>query len=315
MSRSSDILDLDATKEPAPLISIIMPCHGMGKYIGEALESVGKQTYTHWEVIAVDDCGPDDGTKEIIESFVSEHPEHRVELIRHEENKGVSAARNTAIEAANGEFIAPLDPDDRWKSRHLETLVFKAKDVDDNTAVIFADFEWERQNDNEKIRSISPSCVELAHMPFSLALRNFIQPSACIIRAAALHSVSSFDETPELQHVEDWDLWIRLAQADWRFYHVAKVTITYRHHSGSASCSPLSDSRQRALESRHSHFFVHSLRTIIRSLTTQQQNAEHQLAAVLNSRLYRLAQIPRRIIRRILRLQNKALNIGKTNAK
>ena len=66
-----------------PLVSIIIPCYKMGKYIGEALESVGNQTYAHWEVIAVDDCGPEDGTKEIIESFAECHPQHRIEFIRH----------------------------------------------------------------------------------------------------------------------------------------------------------------------------------------------------------------------------------------
>ena len=46
-----------------PLVSGIMPCFKMGRFIGEALESVGAQTYTNWEVIAVDDCGPEDATR------------------------------------------------------------------------------------------------------------------------------------------------------------------------------------------------------------------------------------------------------------
>ena len=72
-----------------PLVSIIIPSYKMGRYIGEALESVGKQTYENWEVIAVDDCGPEDGTKEIIESFAACHPQHRIEFIRHQKNGGV----------------------------------------------------------------------------------------------------------------------------------------------------------------------------------------------------------------------------------
>lgn len=66
-----------------PLVSVIMPCYKMGRFIGEALESVGKQTYTNWEVIAVDDCGPEDGTHKIVKDFASKHLDHRIEYIRH----------------------------------------------------------------------------------------------------------------------------------------------------------------------------------------------------------------------------------------
>ena len=70
------------------LVSVIIPCYKMGGYIAEALESIGKQTYENWEVIAVDDCGPEDGTREIVESFAADQPQHRVEYIRHKENGG-----------------------------------------------------------------------------------------------------------------------------------------------------------------------------------------------------------------------------------
>ena len=55
-----------------------MPCYKMGRFIGEALESVGKQTYTNWEVLAVDDCGPEDGTREAVEGFAKQFPNNGI---------------------------------------------------------------------------------------------------------------------------------------------------------------------------------------------------------------------------------------------
>ena len=96
-----------------------MPCYKMGCFIGDALASVGAQSYPNWEVIAVDDCGPDDGTRQAIQAFACTYPDHRIEYIRLEENKGVSAARNTAIHAAQGVWLAFLDPDDTWDANKL----------------------------------------------------------------------------------------------------------------------------------------------------------------------------------------------------
>ena len=89
-----------------PLVSVIMPCYKMGRFIGEALESVGKQTYTNWEVIAVDDCGPEDGTREALEFFAKQFPNNQIIYHRHEKNGGVSAARNMAIELSRGQYLA-----------------------------------------------------------------------------------------------------------------------------------------------------------------------------------------------------------------
>ena len=98
----------------APAFSIIIPAYKMGRFIGEALASVGVQSCRDWEVIVVEDCGPEDGTEAIVRDFAKAHPNHRVEFIRHERNTGVSGARNTAIAAARGDFLAFLDPDNYW---------------------------------------------------------------------------------------------------------------------------------------------------------------------------------------------------------
>lgn len=99
-------------KEDSPLISVLIPAFNCEKYIREALESVFAQTYQNFEVIAVDD-GSTDQTAQIISSFPAVH-------YYYQEHRGVAAARNLALENAEGKWIAFLDSDDRWDHNKLQ---------------------------------------------------------------------------------------------------------------------------------------------------------------------------------------------------
>lgn len=105
-------------KSTKNLVSVILPAYNAEKYIGEAIESVLKQTYPSFELIVVDD-GSQDRTAEIVKSFNDE----RIHLFKHAENKGLSSARNTAIEASHGRWIAPVDADDQWLPQRLEKMI------------------------------------------------------------------------------------------------------------------------------------------------------------------------------------------------
>lgn len=61
---------------PTHSFSVIIPSYKMGKFIGAALDSVGAQTCADWEVIVVEDCGPEDGTETIVKDFAAQHPQH-----------------------------------------------------------------------------------------------------------------------------------------------------------------------------------------------------------------------------------------------
>jgi glycosyltransferase involved in cell wall biosynthesis len=100
------------------LVSVIMPAYNAEKYIGEAIESVLKQTYPYFELIVVDD-GSKDRTAEIVESF----KDKRVNLMEREVNGGASAARNTAIDVSKGKWLAMIDADDQWLPERLEKLL------------------------------------------------------------------------------------------------------------------------------------------------------------------------------------------------
>lgn len=101
-----------------PLVTIVTPAYNAQRTIKETIQSVLNQTYSNWEMIIVDDCS-NDKTKQIINSF----KDKRIKPIFLNENKRVAHARNVAIKAATGEYIAFLDSDDLWEQSKLEKQV------------------------------------------------------------------------------------------------------------------------------------------------------------------------------------------------
>lgn len=280
----------------APLVSVIMPCYGMGRYIQEALESVAAQSYSHWEILAVDDCGPADGTDRIVAAFASKHSKHRVEWIRHEVNQGVSASRNTAIQAARGEYLAFLDPDDYWKPEHLryavEALTGGVEDPDSYSAVT-SPVETFREEQPERVSLCRFTPTMIWAFPASLAMGNSIQPSAVVVRREDVLAVGLFDTDPRIQHVEDLDLWIRLAEHGCRFKFLETSTCRYRKHaSGATADLKRMDERLRRLTDKHAKFLVHQYMVLFRVIVPPVD-----YSAVLNGPIYRMISACDRVLR------------------
>lgn len=101
------------------LISIIVPVYNVEKYIKETMDCVLEQTYPHWELLLVEDCGTD-GTLDVITAYMEEKGDARIRLIRQPANMGAAHARNRALKEAQGRYIAYLDADDLWVSEKLE---------------------------------------------------------------------------------------------------------------------------------------------------------------------------------------------------
>lgn len=97
------------------MISVVIPLYNKREMIERTLRSVFAQTFQDFEIIVVDD-GSTDGSAEVVKSI----NDSRIHLI-HQDNSGVSAARNRGISEAHGELIALLDGDDEWKPQYLET--------------------------------------------------------------------------------------------------------------------------------------------------------------------------------------------------
>lgn len=105
-----------------PKISIIVPVYNVSQYITKCLDSICGQTYKHIELILVDDCGSDDSMT-IVQDYLTSHTFIDAHIIFHQKNRGLSAARNSGMEKASGEYVYFLDSDDYITPDCIEALV------------------------------------------------------------------------------------------------------------------------------------------------------------------------------------------------
>jgi glycosyltransferase involved in cell wall biosynthesis len=209
--------------EPALPVTVVVPAHDRAHLIERALASVARQRpRPPAEVIVVDD-GSSDGTGEVAER-------QGVRVLRHERNRGVSAARNSGVAAASHPWIAFLDSDDEWLPEHLEVLW----DLRGEHSLVAGSLVWLR-DDGSAYRLIGPP-PRLAgdlRTPAPLVFpENFLQPSAVMVRRDAFERAGGFDETMRL--AEDLDLWVRLLDAGSACV-TERVVSVYRGHPGQAS--------------------------------------------------------------------------------
>jgi glycosyltransferase involved in cell wall biosynthesis len=199
MKLSNQIRSARYKQGQIPRVSIIIPTHNRKTFVREAVDSVLAQTYNDYELIVVDD-GSTDGTGDDLKEYgESLH-------YLYQANQGVSAARNSGLALAQGEFIAFLDSDDLWLPRKLVVQV-AFMDQHPQAQICYTDELWIRRGVrvNPKKRhtkhsgEIYPRCLPLC----------IISPSSALMRRGLVEKVGAFD--PELPVCEDYDLWLRVA--------------------------------------------------------------------------------------------------------
>ena len=128
MKLQDDKMELKEGKAPIS-VSILTPIYGVEKYIEQCARSLFEQTYANIEYIFVNDCTPDHSI-EILESIIAEYPERarQAHVIHHPHNKGVGAARQTALMAAQGDYIMFVDSDDFLPVDAVEKLIRKEEE-------------------------------------------------------------------------------------------------------------------------------------------------------------------------------------------
>ncbi len=119
-----------------PLVSVIIPVYNVAEYLREAIESVINQTYENLEIIIIDD-GSEDGSQIICDEYSYDE---RVKVI-HQENHGLSAARNAGLKIMTGDLIAFLDSDDVYYHNMLSRLVEEM--VNKEADIVICDFKWD----------------------------------------------------------------------------------------------------------------------------------------------------------------------------
>ena len=203
------------------LFSIVIPAYNNAQYLSDAINSVLNQSYPHFELLVVNDASPDNAA-EVIKSF----SDPRVRYIEHEVNQGLSAARNTGISNAVGDYIALLDGDDYF---HPEKLKAHAEFLEKNPEVsVTYNARFELNHSAKTIREIwrPPTSVSMMDVvcgfPFG--------PSDMVVQRELALRINMFDKY-YVYVGEDLDFNCRLALAGAKFASVNRTLNYRRYHS------------------------------------------------------------------------------------
>ncbi|GAA1149605.1 glycosyltransferase [Ornithinicoccus hortensis] len=185
--------------DPPAVVSVVIPTRDRAAMIGAALDSVLAQTYPHWQLVVVDD-GSTDGTGEVLAGYATDD---RIEVVRHEQGRGVAAARNAGLARATGHYVAYLDSDNTWAPDFLELVVRAMHHEGHRVAYAMSALVEEGGRERRLYRG----------MPFhraALEERNYIDCIVLVHERSLLEETGGFDES--LRRNVDWDLFIRLAR-------------------------------------------------------------------------------------------------------
>jgi glycosyltransferase involved in cell wall biosynthesis len=228
-----------------PLVSVVIPTYERPSYLPGAIETVLGQTYDPVEIVVVDDGSKTDAAADIVEEY-ADRPT-RVSLHTHEENRGLSAARNTGIDTARGAYVAFLDDDDRWHETKLERQLAAFDRCDSDVGVVSC-----------FLSSVSPTGDLLraerskptGDLRAELCRRNVVgSPSRIVVRRDCLEAVDGFDEG--LRAKQDWDLYLRIAE-EWRFETLQQVLCYRTIHDQALSRDPTAAERDlMAVREKH----------------------------------------------------------------
>lgn len=217
-----------------PSFSILIPAYQAERTITRAVESALAQTYPAKEIIVCDD-GSTDGTELTLEPYRDD-----VQLVRKENNGGAASARNAAVAAAAGEFVANLDADDAFEPQRLEALADLAQtrpDID----ILVTDVYFVL--DGRRMGRFYDSNVFDVDDQRSAILQSCFVGGWPAIRRSRLHEIGGYDESLPIAH--DWDAAIRLIFNGARAGLVKSPLLEY-----TLGESSLTSARHRSLEDR-----------------------------------------------------------------
>lgn len=208
----------------SPLVSVVIPSYNRATLLPRAITSVLTQTFSDLECIVVDD-----GSTDQTEQVVAEFQDPRLRVIRLPDNGGGGRARNTGIQVAHGELVAFLDSDDEWLPRKLERQVARLRECGDPMATVaycrcmvrdtLAGRMWRRPH----------RVYEGDVFSYLLEGWNPTTLSLFLVERRSLLAVGGFSET--LPSAQDYDLWLRLAEASYRFVATDEVMVVKHEYS------------------------------------------------------------------------------------
>lgn len=212
------------------LVSIITPMYKGAAFVGEAIESVLKQTYSNWEMIIVDDYSPDGGAGiTVVRKYVNN--DSRIVLIENRVNSGSSGARNTALQKSRGEYIAFLDSDDIWCFDFLERQI--AFMTENDAALVFSSYRRIEENTKEEL--LRPFIV-----PKKVTYRSLLK-TCPIFPSTAVYDISKcgkpfFNEAMGSLR-DDYVYWLAILKNIKYAYGNKEILVDYRMRKASVTAN------------------------------------------------------------------------------
>lgn len=211
-----------------PLITIIVPCFNAQNTIKETIESVLKQTYKNYELLIIND-GSTDNSVEVCSSYA--HSDNRISIISIN-NHGVSVARNTGIQHAQGEYIAFLDSDDLWQPNKLEQQI-NFMNSHPEVGVCFSKVEFISETGQE-LNQFSTVPTQGLVADGLLAENLTCTTSNILCRQQVIKEVGPFNTTMSFAEDQEWLLRVVLLST-WKIMGLQEVHVGYRTNQGSLS--------------------------------------------------------------------------------
>ena len=192
-------------------VSVIIPCYNLGSYIDEAVDSVLESTFQDFEIIIVNDGSSDEFTNQKLSTY--NKPKTKVISTQ---NHGVCAARNTAIANSCGDYILPLDADDRIADTYIENAV-KILEEKSEIAVVYPEVEF--------------FGVEGAWEIEEFSMTKMLQTNLIVV--SGMYRKSDFVKTQGYdvnfkEGFEDWDFWLSLLELGGNVYRIPEKLFYYR---------------------------------------------------------------------------------------
>lgn len=273
-----------------PKVSVVIPCYNQGKYLDETVDSVLAQSYDDYEIVIVNDGSTDVFTNALLSDY--RRPKTRV---IHTDNRGVSAARNTAIRAATGTYILPLDGDDLIGKEYLQKAV-AILDGNRNIGIVTCLIEFFGAMDS---RPVPP--------PFSAEkmLLNNDLPCSSLFRREDWERAGGYNSNMSCGW-EDWDFWLSLIELGVEVYRIPEVLFYYRIRSDSRERSIAREQHVQMylqLYNNHPELYNKNMQVLFKELCSCQDMIGSRRCNVLNY-IKSPGLIVKKIAARLLRRSN-----------
>jgi glycosyltransferase involved in cell wall biosynthesis len=227
-----------------PPVTIVIPCYNQARFVGQALDSALGQDYDTVQVLLVNDGSTDD-----LEACLAPYRHHPRLQVLDQENRGLPAARNRGIRAAQGEYLKFLDADD-WLTRDALSKQVAAFVNDPALGLVYCDLvrvdsAGKRLDDYSVARARRILNGDI--LP-SLLVGGYFTPQTVLVPRRVLDHVGYFDET--LGGTADSEIWMRIVCEGYSAYYVPEPLAFYRYHDSNMSLDAghMRATHRRALE-------------------------------------------------------------------